>query len=105
CAYPVTWVRPHEAVAVCQAMGKRLCDAHEWEGACYGKLEQPDYDFGALDRLREVEKARKATKFVHNNRRDKDKRWAYGPEYKKGICATGSHKSKDCGTGWKKCGT
>ena len=26
-------------------MGKRLCDAHEWEGACEGALEAPDYRF------------------------------------------------------------
>ena len=24
-------------------MGKRLCDAHEWEGACAGSLQPPDY--------------------------------------------------------------
>ena len=34
CAYPVVWVRAREAAAICTAMGKRLCDAHEWEGAC-----------------------------------------------------------------------
>ena len=30
---------------MCEAEGKRLCDAHEWEGACAGKLEPPDYRF------------------------------------------------------------
>jgi hypothetical protein len=109
CTYPLTWVRADEAVALCQAMGKRLCDAHEWEGACAGKLEPPDYDFGTIDRLKEVEKARKAMRFVHNRDIDRDtdkgKQWAYGSEYEKGICATGSRKSKDCGIGWNKCGT
>lgn len=30
---------------LCQAMGKRICDAHEWEGACAGALLPPDYRF------------------------------------------------------------
>lgn len=38
CAYPVVWVRAREAAEICEAMGKRLCDAHEWEGACAGRL-------------------------------------------------------------------
>ena len=29
CVYPVTWVRANEAVQLCRAVGKRLCDAHE----------------------------------------------------------------------------
>ena len=45
CAYPVVWVRAREAAVICRAMGKRLCDAHEWEGACAGALEPPDYRF------------------------------------------------------------
>ena len=36
CDYPVVWVRANEAAAICEAAGKRLCDAHEWEGACDG---------------------------------------------------------------------
>ena len=39
CTYPVVWVRAREAAEICSAMGKRLCDAHEWEGACAGDLE------------------------------------------------------------------
>ena len=45
CAYPVVWVRAREAAEICTAMGKRLCDAHEWEGACAGALLPPDYRF------------------------------------------------------------
>ena len=45
CEYPVVWVRAKEAAEICEAMGKRICDAHEWEGACAGSLEAPDYRF------------------------------------------------------------
>src|SRR5215469_16266480 len=42
CTYPVVWVKAREAAEICWVMGKRLCDAHEWEGACAGALEPPD---------------------------------------------------------------
>lgn len=45
CTYPVVWVKAKEAAEICEAEGERLCDAHEWEGACAGSLEAPDYDF------------------------------------------------------------
>ena len=38
CEYPVIWVKAREAAEICAAQGKRLCDAHEWEGACQGRL-------------------------------------------------------------------
>lgn len=38
CEYPLVWVRSSEAVQICKVMGKRLCDAHEWEGACAGAI-------------------------------------------------------------------
>jgi sulfatase modifying factor 1 len=31
CEYPLVWVRSSEAMQICAALGKRLCDAHEWE--------------------------------------------------------------------------
>jgi formylglycine-generating enzyme required for sulfatase activity len=107
CAYPVTWVRAKEAVEICRVLGKRLCDAHEWEGACWGKLEPPDYDFEAVKRFPDdVDKQRKAMRHPHNRRREKDMRWAYGAQYKKGVCGTASNKSRECTSiGWKRCGT
>jgi hypothetical protein len=105
CVYPVTWVQANHAVDLCHAMGKRLCDAHEWEGACYGRLEPPDYDF-ALARGVDAEAARGAMRKAHNARVEPTKRWAYGPEYRKGVCATGSKKSDACKViGWKQCGS
>ncbi|WP_296765117.1 hypothetical protein [Sediminimonas sp.] len=44
--YPVTWVRASEAARLCAAEGKRIGDAHEWEGASAGRLLAPDYFFG-----------------------------------------------------------
>lgn len=105
CAYPVTWVKAREAAQICAAMGKRLCDAHEWEGACQGRVLAPDYRFDlargvpenvAVNRMREA----------HNRGQAADKRWSYGPDYRKGVCATGSQKTPGClGGGWNACGS
>jgi hypothetical protein len=43
--YPVVWVRAMEAAQLCAAEGKRMGDAHEWEGASAGQLLPPDYPF------------------------------------------------------------
>jgi hypothetical protein len=105
CTYPVVWVRAREAAELCTAMGKRLCDAHEWEGACAGRLEPPDYRFdlaagvspnGAVERMRKA----------HNQAHEADKTWSYGPSYRTGVCAAGSHKNRTCdGGGWSLCGS
>jgi Sulfatase-modifying factor enzyme 1 len=105
CTYPVVWVRAREAAELCAAIGKRLCDAHEWEGACAGSREPPDYRFdlaagvsanAAVGRMRQA----------HNQARAADKTWSYGPEYREGICAAASRKSATCdGGGWSQCGS
>jgi hypothetical protein len=105
CAYPVVWVRAREAVQLCEMMGKRLCDAHEWEGACAGALEPPDYRFDlakgvspnvAISRMRQA----------HNAAYSGKKSWSYGATYQKSICAASSHKSANCsGGGWAQCGS
>ena len=107
CAYPVTWVRAREAQEICAATGKRLCDAHEWEGACEGTLEAPDYPFAeakgaapgvAFNRMRAA----------HNNKHGGHKAWGYGPNFQKGICAQDSQKSAKCdpsGNVFGTCGT
>ena len=105
CIYPVVWVRAREAAELCTAMGKRLCDAHEWEGACAGSLEPPDYRFdlaAGVSPNAAVERMRKA----HNQAHEAEKTWSYGPEYRTGVCAAGSHKSRTCdGGGWSLCGS
>jgi hypothetical protein len=105
CAYPVVWVRAREAAELCSAVGKRLCDAHEWEGACAGALRDPDYRFDlaagvapavAVARMRAASNRIEAANRV----------WSYGPEYRAGVCATGSAKSAGCdGGGWQRCGS
>jgi Sulfatase-modifying factor enzyme 1 len=105
CTYPVVWVQAREAAELCTAMGKRLCDAHEWEGACAGRLEPPDYRFDlavGVSPNAAVERMRKA----HNAADEADKTWSYGPAYRTGVCAAGSHKSRTCdGGGWSLCGS
>jgi len=104
CTYPVVWVRAREAALLCRAVGKRLCDAHEWEGACAGRLEPPDYRFdlargspnAAVERMRQA----------HNQARAPEKTWSYGPAYEEGVCAAASRKSPTCdGGGWSQCGS
>lgn len=105
CTYPVVWVRAREAAQICEAMGKRLCDAHEWEGACAGSLEPPDYRFD-LAAGHDPESAIRLMRDAHNRVRASSKSWSYGPSYRSGICATASHKTPNCpGGGWEQCGS
>ena len=97
CEYPVTWVRANEADEICRAEGERLCDAHEWEGACAGALHTPevDYTFGERRIMQE---------YLHNKTREMI--WAYGPKMDQQKCATMSHKSRECYTpDWGICGS
>jgi hypothetical protein len=98
CAYPLVWTRAREAAEICEAVGKRLCDAHEWEGACAGELLEPDYRFDlaegvppsvAIERMAREHNAADAGKEV----------WSYGDRYQRGICATGSLESPQCDGG------
>ncbi|MBI1418961.1 MAG: SUMF1/EgtB/PvdO family nonheme iron enzyme [Limimaricola sp.] len=90
CTYPVVWVKAREAAEICAAEGKRICDAHEWEGACQGELDPPDYTFGVS-----VE----AQRAIHNSRDAATARWSYGPAYQRGVCAADSSKTPGCNGG------
>jgi len=97
CEYPVVHVAAHEAAELCEAIGKRLCDAHEWEGACAGALlpAAREYAFG-LDR--------RAMRAVHN--RGREIVWAYGADKDHARCATTSFKTPGCpGSGYAQCGS
>lgn len=105
CAYPVVWVKAKEAAELCAAEGKRLCDAHEWEGACDGRLLPPDYRFDLAAGVAAdvaVERMRSA----HNRSFAPTKRWSYGLDYQRGVCAAASTKSAECNGGsWAHCGS
>jgi len=105
CAYPVVWVKAREAAEICWSIGKRLCDAHEWEGACAGSLQPPDYAWDlarGLSPNAAVERMRAA----HNRADAATKSWSYGAEYQKGICGSSSTKSPECNGGsWTGCGS
>ncbi len=104
CEYPVVWVRAAEAAELCEAQGKRLCDAHEWEGACAGALGPADYPFGAGGRS-DVERV-SAMRSVHNARYSPTQSWSYGPSAQKGICASDSTKTEGCNGGqYSTCGS
>lgn len=105
CTYPVVWVRAREAAQMCAAIGRRLCDAHEWEGACAGSLQPPDYRFDLIEGLSPSAAAGRM-RATHNAVYDADKVWAYGDEYRTGICAAASNKTAGCdGGGWGACGS
>ncbi len=103
--YPVVWVRARQAAEVCWIMGKRLCDAHEWEGSCAGSLQPPDYDWNLAKGL-SPNAAIERMRIAHNRKYAPTERWSYGPEYRKSVCATSSQKSPGCdGGGWRRCGS
>ena len=105
CSYPVVWIKAREAALVCEALGKRLCDAHEWEGGCAGSLEEPDYDF-ALAKGRSLMSAAESMRSANNRKDAARKGWSYGATYQKGICGTSSTKTAGCNGGeWARCGS
>lgn len=105
CDYPVVWVRAKEAAELCAALGKRVCDAHEWEGACEGRLLAPDYDL-ALAKGRAEGPAQTALGAAHNRRWAPKRSWSYGPQFKQGVCAQSSTKDAACNGGqWETCGS
>jgi formylglycine-generating enzyme len=97
CEYPVVHVSAREAAQLCAAVDKRLCDAHEWEGACAGSLDAPEREYAwGVDRH--------AMRRLHNATRTRV--WAYGPEKNHAKCATTSYKSPGCpGGGFNACGS
>ena len=105
CEYPVVWVKAEEAAQVCAAIGKRLCDAHEWEGACDGALTAPDYRFDLAQGM-SPEAAVARMRAAHNQAHAASARWSYGPEFQRGVCAQAGHKSASCqGGGFEQCGS
>jgi len=97
CEYPVVHVRANEAAALCRAVGKRICDAHEWEGGCAGAVRSADVEY-------EWGRPREEATWYHNFKREKV--WSYGPTQNQALCATGSRRSPECpGGGYDHCGS
>lgn len=91
CDYPFVWVTAFEAAQLCEAVGKRLCDAYEWEGGCDGEIDE---DFRVGD--------------VANG--DRKIQWGYGDQahalkYPKKTCAMDSVKDGGCQSTWEACGS
>ncbi len=108
CTYPLVWVKAKEAAEICDAMGKRICDAHEWEGSCDGELLDADYDYSLQSEKKlSPERAIEAMRKTHNAQNKSNKKWAYGSrEYQKGICGGNSTKSEGCNGGnYEHCGS
>lgn len=109
CEYPVVWVRANEASAICESLGKRLCDAHEWEGACAGEVREvaAEYGYARVPKGEGAEYRRSRRILMegwHNQTRSLV--WAYGPEKDHARCATGSMKSPGCdAVSYQRCGT
>lgn len=97
CEYPLVWIRSSEAHQICRLLGKRLCDAHEWEGACAGALlpVKDDYYFAYK---------RDDATALHNERRVRT--WLGSLTPLIGVCGTQSMKSQDCwDVTWEACGS
>src|SRR5690606_4441150 len=88
-----------EAAQLCNAVGKRLCDAHEWEGACAGEVlpAESEYPFEQMPKViarSPWREQRLWLEYEHN--RTRDVRWAYGPRVNHGLCGTGAKKEPKC---------
>lgn len=98
CEYPVTYASALEASELCEAVGERLCDAHEWEGACAGAMLPPEQDY------RWDQVSRPMMTMMHNASRPIT--WAYGPQEDKKRCGEWSFKNETCDpSGLVRCGS
>jgi hypothetical protein len=97
CEYPVTYATSRESALLCRAVGERLCDAHEWEGACAGAVH-------AIETEYHFESPRPYATWQHNKERDII--WAYGPKEDPSLCGEAGEKSEKCdSTGLVHCGS
>src|SRR5690606_38828609 len=81
------------------ALGKRLCDAHEWEGACAGEVlsVEEEYPWSRMPKgvkHGSVRDRRLWLEYEHN--RTRDVRWAYGKVQDLSKCGTGAQRYSRC---------
>ncbi len=109
CEYPLVWVRASEAAELCALQEKRLCDAHEWEGACAGSLGLPEdeYLYARLPKGLGAEYRRNRRLLMEDwHNRPRQEVWAYGPEKDLNRCGNSGAKSPLCGeVSFTACGT
>ncbi len=75
CEYPIVWAPASFARQACLAMGKRVCNSHEWEGGCAGHMDDSNPYLFNLESLQE----RRA---VYNSQREKVWAFDWSPERK-----------------------
>jgi formylglycine-generating enzyme len=109
CEYPIVWVRSSEAQRICQALGKRLCDAHEWEGGCAGEVlsVESEYPWSRMPKGLKTSPSRDRRLWLeYEHNRTRELRWAYGREQDQARCGTGAQKDQRCNVvDWGTCGT
>lgn len=109
CEYPVVWVRSSEAALICAALGKRLCDAHEWEGACAGSLRpvEEEYPWDSMPKsVQQSDRRQRRLWMEYEHNRTREVRWAYGTVRDHSRCATGAGKDERCNVvDWGTCGS
>ena len=99
CEYPAVWVRAAEAAGLCEAMGKRLCDAHEWEGACAGEVlpVESEYPWQRMPKsIGHSPKRDQRLWLEYEHNRTRQIRWAYGDKVDHELCGTGAVKEPKC---------
>jgi hypothetical protein len=109
CEYPIVWVRSSEAADLCSAVGKRLCDAHEWEGGCAGAVlpVESEYKWNEMPRgIKEGKTRAKRLWMEYRHNREREITWAYGLKVDHTLCATGAVKAPKCNiVDWGTCAT
>src|SRR5690606_20151290 len=94
---------------LCSAVGKRLCDAHEWEGACAGTLlpAESEYPFEQMPKgIKSAKMRDKRLWLEYEHNRTRDITWAYGAKQDHSLCATGAVKDSRCNiVDWGTCAT
>jgi formylglycine-generating enzyme required for sulfatase activity len=96
--YPVVWVRASEAAQLCAAEGKRIGDAHEWEGAAAGQLLPPDYPFDMVRGMSGSPAVNTIRRWHNNHYASTSGTYSIG-SWRAGVCATGSFKNASCNGG------
>jgi hypothetical protein len=69
CEYPMVWTPAPDTDRICKAMGKRVCNSHEWEGACAGSIDDHNpylFNLPSLQERRSVYNAHREVVWAFN---------------------------------------